>query len=426
MPTGVGHRMRRLIALVVVGVVLAACAADPIDTPTTTTAPDPSQTTTTTAPTDGQTAELEAAKARWAGQGLATYQFVLTDDCGECSPDMAAPTAIVVWEGTAYDPRQRGVTIDALFTVIESAVASGQTVEVTYHPDLGYPTEIWIDREARAYDGGTHLLVDLVQPGLPGVAVTSAEMDAAMIRWQENRPAAYEYRTDIACGCPLESTQWTLVDGDRIVDWKIEHSLEPTPPDISPVTIDGLLDDLRFLVTEGEVVEGGARITGTATFHPELGYPEWVGLDIEILDPEGELGDLPPRLVFAVRDVTAHDLTSSAHARAVEQWNTVGPDTYSYELTVHDVEDGSFEAAYLVEVEDDIVVMVTRDGNAIEVEGIPALPVERLFALIDGWIADNWEVDVIYDQRLGHPVVVTAHDGANEVVAFSIAALMPR
>ena len=402
-----------------VALVLGGCGGGESEAPpdSSTTMPEPAAP-----PTHGT--ELDAARARWAAAGLASYTFVIEDDCGECDPEWAIPRRVVVWDDTVLDATGTMITVDALFAMVESAGQDGRSVEATYHPEFGYPTEIWIDREARAYDGGTHLLGHALSPGLPGSDVSVAELEAAQRRWTENRPSAYEFRTDILCDCPFEVTLWTLVDGDRIADWRVERSREDGTGNVAPSTMEQLFADLHRLVSEGEVVEGGARITGTADYDPELGYPTWIGLDVEVLDPTSELGELPPRLVFVVRDVKPHELTETEFERAVERWTRVGTSEYEYELTIHDIVDASFGPPHLVTVTGGEITSVTVDGLVVDPTTIPAYSIDELFAQIDRWGADGWTVDVIYDQRLGHPVFVTAIRG-EDIVAFSIDGLLP-
>jgi hypothetical protein len=417
--------MRSVLTTGLMVLLVTACATPAIDPSTTTvvTTITPSATTSSTVASATPTDTLATARDKWAAAGLDTYHFVLEDDCGECDPDWAIPREVVVWDGEVLDGLRRNFAVGDLFDAIEAAIRSGVSVEVTYHDQLGYPIEVWIDRQARAYDGGTHLLLHDVASGLPGLAVTSSDLEAARRRWAAARPPAYEYRTDILCDCSFDTTLWTLVEESRVVDWRVEWSRD-SAPDISPLTMEQLFDDLHRLITEGEVVEGGARISGGAAYHPELGYPTWIGLDIEILDPTSPLGDLPPRLVFVIRDVKAHDLAETAHDRAVDRWAGVGPSDYRYHLTVHDIAEGTFGPPHVVAVMNDSVVSVTVDGTAVDPTTVPAFAIDDLLDQIERWTLESWEVEVIYDDRLGHPVLVIASLD-DIVLAFSIDGLRP-
>jgi hypothetical protein len=422
--------MRTTTIAVLLLTVLTACGPDAVDG-SETLPPESATTTTTQAPAhttvtqpEGPAGALAAARARWAAAGLDTYQFVYENDCGECDPEWAAPRTVVVWDGASFDGDQTGVDVEGLFEVIENGIAEGRDVEVSYDPELGFPTDLWIDREARAYDGGTHVLIHQVTPGLPGDTVSLADLERARRQWAETRPEAYEFRTDIICDCPSDTTIWALIDGERVVDWRIEWIREEGALDPAPSTIDQLFADLHDLISAGEVVEAGARITGSAGYHPEMGYPTWIGLDIEILDPDSELAALAPRLVVAIRDLTPQDLAASEYARAVESWDRTGPDDYRYELTVHDISEASFGPQHQVTVRGGAVVSVAVEGSEVGPGSVPAYAIDDLFAQIETWRGDGWDVEVLYDMRLGHPVLVTARNG-DESIVFSIDRLTP-
>lgn len=106
--------------------------------------------------------DLGSARETWAATGLHSYRFIFENDCGECLPSMGEPREVVVRAGATASPDDP--TVETLFAAIEEAIAAGSSVEVSYHPVLGHPTEMWIDREARAYDGGTHWLIRDLRP----------------------------------------------------------------------------------------------------------------------------------------------------------------------------------------------------------------------------------------------------------------------
>lgn len=412
---------------VILGIVAASCGPVATEGASTTSAPSTVPSTTATSRPDSGTGDearqLAAARERWAASSPETYHFVLQDDCGECDPEWAQPRQIVVWDGTVLDPTRIDTDIEGLFSLLEAAIQDGRMVEVEYEPELGYPTEIWIDREARAYDGGTHNIIGQLTAGLPGDNVSVADLEQAEARWAEARPDAYEYRTEIVCGCPSDATMWTLVEGERILDFNVEWEREPGALDPAAFPIEQLFADLHDLIGPGELVEAGARVSsGGAVYHPELGYPTWIGFEIEILDPDSELAGFGPRLVFIVRDLEPYEVESSEFERARQQWFDHGPTDYRYELTIHDILDASFGPPHLVEVAQGTVVSVTVDDQAVDPGSVPAYAVDSLFRQIEQWEADGWDVDVLYDQRLGHPVLVTAIGGDDSIV-FSIEGL---
>lgn len=107
--------------------------------------------------TEGPAAErspdLDAARARWADAGLDAYTMTLERICF-CPPDYRGPYQVVVrngvlasvrLDGATLDP-DRGVTVDALFQLIEEAYEQeAEVVVVEFDAELGYPTSIGID-----------------------------------------------------------------------------------------------------------------------------------------------------------------------------------------------------------------------------------------------------------------------------------------
>lgn len=416
--------MRSLLTLVAVALIAAACGV-PETTATTTTQAGPETTSG-----DSGLQELAEARQRWSDSALDTYRFEFEDDCGECDPFMRRPREVVVWDGEATALHHP--TVEALFRQVESAIQDGETVEVSYHPESGHPTEISIDMEARAYDGGTHLLVRDLEPGLPGDDVSLAALEDARSLWDRNRPAAYEFRTSIGCDCPLAGSIWAHVEGERIIDWTVVFD-DGTGASVSAITVDQMFDDLHLMLSSAEgVVDSGVRFTGSAEYDSDLGYPRWVGLDIEIVDPTSELAYLPPRLVFSVEEVVPIEATGQSaepsdlrHARAL--WEEAGYTDYEYQLTVHDIVEASFSDPYTVTVRDGEVESITSSGQPVSVIEAPALPVDGLFDLIDAQIEQGAIVDALYHEGLGYPVLLIVQDkGASEVsVTISIHELAP-
>lgn len=403
------QRIMKLFGLALVaGVALVACGIPDSTGPSTT------QTTTkpqssTTDPAD----ELAAAKQRWSENGPDTYWLRLVNDCGECDPSMREPQTAVIWAGEPTGSDRR--TVEDLFAEIDAAIAEGRNVEVSYHPELGHPTEISIDMQDRAFDGGYHLLIEDLITGLPGEDVALDALEEARSSWQDERPEAYEFRTTIHCECEIDGRIRTLVDGNRIVDWEVDYQQETDTP-ISPLTIDMMFDDLAEMLSLSEGIESdGVRFTGSASYHPEMGYPTWIGLDIEILDPDSELAFLPPRLVFSVDQFTpvepADDFEPVTEAeQALSRWEASGPVSYRYELRIHDVEDASFTDPYVVTVSDGAIAVVEYQGEPVDDYPTMALPIDVLLDYLIEQAASGDTVDGLYDEELGYPVFIVVRD----------------
>ena len=375
--------------------------------------------------------EFTAARQRWSAAGLDSYRFKFQNDCGECDPSQSVARQVVVWDNEATTPQQ--ATVASLFTRVETAIRDGRDVVVAYHPEFGHPTEISIDMETRTYDGGTHLLIRDLTPDLPGDEVSLAALQDAHRLWESQRPLAYEFRNAIGCDCPLAGTILTQVNDGRIVDWKFEF-IDGDGAPISPITIDDMFEDLTRMFSSAEgVVESGIRFTGSAAYDPKLGYPVWVGLDIEVLDPDSELAFLPPRLVFSVEDFRpiepADSFSAPPDAQAARlRWVEAGFASYEYQLTAHDIKNASFSEPYTITVEDGAVIAVEYQGQpADDVEVVPTLTIDGLFDLVEEQISGGADVEGIYHESLGYPVfLVIWEPNSSEIsLAISIDALTP-
>lgn len=115
------------------------------------------------------------AERRWEASGVRDYRFDFQQQCF-CVPEQVQPVTIEVRDGrivrvTARPSGQditgaEGLhwrTIPELFQVIEGARRDGLTpLEVSYHPELGYPTSI--EAGSLAADAGAVYTVSNLQP----------------------------------------------------------------------------------------------------------------------------------------------------------------------------------------------------------------------------------------------------------------------
>jgi hypothetical protein len=108
----------------------------------------------------GPAVELDAARERWSEAGFSDYVMTLERSCF-CPAEYRGPFNVTVQNGqitsVEYEgadmPSDRALSVNGLFDLIDDAFASGaDKVEVTYHPRLGYPTNLFIDYETQAAD----------------------------------------------------------------------------------------------------------------------------------------------------------------------------------------------------------------------------------------------------------------------------------
>ncbi len=112
------------------------------------------------------------ARARWAASGPDAYTMTQSRSCF-CPREITGPFEVSVREGSLVSvlldgapvPAERALTVDGLFDLIADAYAGeADEVRVTYHPTLGYPTDLWIDYERMAADEETGYNVTALAP----------------------------------------------------------------------------------------------------------------------------------------------------------------------------------------------------------------------------------------------------------------------
>lgn len=122
--------------------------------------------------------EPKSGQALWNSHEIDRYQYTLERTCF-CMPGRLEATvhvengqvvsiADVRGGGEPYDGASRSdfKSIEQLFALIEEAEREGAAVvRVTYHSELGYPTDIHIDRDERLADEevfyrASHVVID--------------------------------------------------------------------------------------------------------------------------------------------------------------------------------------------------------------------------------------------------------------------------
>jgi hypothetical protein len=427
--------MERFALALVFALVLVACAdgGEPSTAPSTapssatsSTAPAAPTTITATSSNAAGHQELAAARERWEAAAIGDHRLVVQDDCGECGPEFSAPSEVVVWDGEPY-ASGAALTVESVFARVERALANGEDVEATYDPDTGVPTEVWIDREARAYDGGVHLLIHDVAEGLPGDTASVDELRAARAIWDASHPEAYSFVVTFACDCPFEGRLFTRVERDQVVDSRVEQIDQS---DIAAITMDQVFDDLYLMFsTAGGFDDGEIRVNGTAAYDSALGYPTWIGLDIEILERTEDTALLPDRLVYMISQFREEQPSGEGPTEldgAMERWARANLADYSYELTVHDIDTATIGDPFVVTVRQGVVATVLHEGVDIAPEG-DFFTIDELFALISAAEAADGASEAAYDADLGFPwfVPISTFLDVGESTAWSIDNLTP-
>ena len=307
-------------------------------------------------------------------------------------------------------------SVEEAFALIEHAVLQGTDVDVTFDPELGYPTDLWIDREARAYDGGIHLVFGALEPGLPGEAASLEDHRTARIRWEEAGLTSYEYSSAVICDCEYQVSMHTTVVDGLVTDFE-SRTPEPTDITFSPLTIAQMFDDVEAFLTGEDFPNEGISVTGSALYDEEYGYPTWIGLDIEVTDPElaAEAG-LPSRLVMTVSDLQPLTLDPGSDLEAARaKWDAAGFDDYAFDVVFHDITAADYSETFTVRVDSGVIVSVSENGYEDPPADVEVPTIEELFDTLENWQLEGRAFEAIYDSGLGYPVLVVTDDPGGSV-----------
>ena len=110
--------------------------------------------------------QLDNNRKKWDSEMASNYQFSFQWSC-YCTMDFVAQVNITVLENRIHSAAyvdgdvsiplevaiERYEAMDGLFDLLQSAIdENAYTISANYHPDLGYPIEVWIDYEKNSVD----------------------------------------------------------------------------------------------------------------------------------------------------------------------------------------------------------------------------------------------------------------------------------
>jgi hypothetical protein len=122
--------------------------------------------------------DLEQARTRWAERGPSSYSITVARSCF-CAIESIQPVIVTVADGLIVSriylssldtvPAEIAAAypdVPQLFDIIDAAIDQGAAhVDVTYDPDFGYPTHVFIDQAANTADDEiVYELTNLAEP----------------------------------------------------------------------------------------------------------------------------------------------------------------------------------------------------------------------------------------------------------------------
>ena len=128
-------------------------------------------------------ANLDTARARWKSAAISSYEYGYNKYC-DCHRESPPETVVTVRGGQVVGVRHRPVgftnevqadernlqfywTVDGLFELVAAALARGVTVRASYDPQLGYPTQVYIDYDANFIGDELDVRLTAVTPLAP-------------------------------------------------------------------------------------------------------------------------------------------------------------------------------------------------------------------------------------------------------------------
>jgi hypothetical protein len=245
--------------------------------------------------------DLSANIEKWQISAPLDYSMEFSVTCF-CPTTVTAPVTIVVrdpdtiesinyvetGEPVAENPDVY-LTVGGIFDRIQEAIDMRvASLTVSYDPDLGYPTDVYIDRDFMMADEERGFTVSSLMP-IPALTLDEIQsrLDSNRELWESSGRSDYriEYRRN--CFCPTDLTSPVVV---AVVEGSIEsvtyaETGEPVREDARDLFPDvaGLFDILQDAVDRD-----AASIR--ASYDAQLGYPVSIAIDYETMMADEELG----------------------------------------------------------------------------------------------------------------------------------------
>ena len=274
-----------------IGLLAGACGgtgsttvAGPETTPNPTTQPEatptPAPTPTSVEVDEIGLVELEAARTRWAADGSANYAYTVTESC-ECDDEARGPRRVTVAAGEAtatyfgQPSTIAGQTAEQLFDMIEASIRRGVQNSVLYDETTGLPTEILLDVEALAVDGGLSMQL----ASFVSYDQLRADLADARGRWDAAGIRRYVVTYQEVCFCPQTVVSVTVEDGviqdsEATGDWADQ---------VQALRVEDMFDTIERAIDDGV-------FSISVSYDPETGHPVDYFIDVEEMMADEEFG----------------------------------------------------------------------------------------------------------------------------------------
>ena len=389
-------------------------------------------------PVSSDLVALQNAKAKW-GSNTEQYYTVQSQRICECLPELSALMDVSVLDNSVLtaidaasgeiiskDVQKEVVTVENMFSLIESAINDNTSIEVTYNEEYGYPETTKIDVEQLAVDGGIHIT-------LSKLALHDAKLALDDVTWtlvsfdSITGPQTVIKNSNITLSIDIENRQLGGIGGcnaygaDFVLDDE-SHQMTISnvistqmwceqPEDVMQQEQNyfATLEKVRFFTLDEEglnmVVGGDAGLHFTSAHNS----PE----EVEI-------------------DSSSNDLTLLESAR--KKWQSHSGQYYTVQSKKNCFCLDEMTAQMKVSILNDSVLSAVNiaSGEVIS-KAIQAeiSTVDTLFSLIERAIADDISIEVSYNEEFGYPEITKidieqlAADGGLHITLSNLEILLP-
>jgi hypothetical protein len=245
-------------------------------------------------------AELNANIEKWRQAGLSDYTFEFRVNCF-CPTSITAPVRINVQDATTLESVsyvETGepvtedldlyLTVGGMFDMIQEAIDMRvASLTVSYEPELGYPTNVFVDRDFMMADeerGFAASNLESIEP--PTLAEVQSQLDANRELWESSGLASYEIEYRRICFCPENITSpVVVVVSNGVIDSRhysetgeeVDEAVRDLFPDVS-----GMFD-----IVQDAIDQQASQVT--VTYDSQLGYPVNIRVDYNTMMADEEL-----------------------------------------------------------------------------------------------------------------------------------------
>lgn len=250
---------------------------------------------------DALQAEFDENFVKWNQADVSDYTIEFRVSCF-CPTEITAPVIMTVKdtntiESVRYVDTDAPVTeymdiylpVGGMFDMIQEAIDMRvANLTVSYDPEMGYPTEVFIDRDFMMADEERGFSASNLQPIKPPTpSQIQFQLNANRELWESSGPASYQLEYRRVCFCaPNVTSPVTVVVSDGVIE---SRTYAETRDPVGEAVRD-LFPDVTgmFDIVQDAIDQQAARIR--VHYDSEYGYPTSISIDYSTMIADEELG----------------------------------------------------------------------------------------------------------------------------------------